>query len=397
MSDVYAPPMTDLRGPKSRFIYSSLQLAVWTAFGYQTFQAPLKKSLVALTGQVATYSRSTPATFTDQDGMTRTAQVNQARMNGMRCVTNLVTNSQTIGGTGWTTHTVTAAQNAVADPFGGNTAATLTGTSSDSYVAGSWVAPTGAVLVFSVWLRVASGSTSVSLYLTGAGNGSSNPTLTTTWQRFSMSVTTTSAATQNYQIGGGSSFGNGVVIQAWGAQLENVSGQAIQTVGDYVPTGTGGPVFGPQLNQNPGPFTSNTGFQGSGSTVPTAVASGGNLVISYAAAVNYAMYGAYLPTVAGVTYTLSIGVVGTSYGGVITAYVATTVGGNNILNGQVLGSSGATSFQFTATTANTWVAVSNQTNSSAGTITLSSLSLAQSLYSGAGVDSRSTQAQALTA
>jgi hypothetical protein len=114
----------------------------------------------------------------------------------------------------------------VADPFGGNTAwqfiydGTATGRIEQTVIAAVQK------YTFSIWLRVASGTATVNL---GVGAAGSNFTVTTTWQRFS--ITEDSVVSFVYPR---VRCDSALTIQAYGAQTE------ISDFGptDYIPTTT---------------------------------------------------------------------------------------------------------------------------------------------------------------
>lgn len=138
---------------------------------------------------------------------------------------NLATNSELVGGTGWTNNTMTVSTNSIVAPNGSTTASSLTSTSSDGFSYGiTGTVASGATFTFSIWLKAPS-TTNINLYMgrNGTSNYQSFPiTVTTTWTRFTATFTT-SGTTIAYLIGGGASITNGEVIHAWGAQVNNGS------------------------------------------------------------------------------------------------------------------------------------------------------------------------------
>jgi hypothetical protein len=107
---------------------------------------------------------------------------------------------------------------AITAPDGTTTANSFTATSSDSYLTQS-PSPaliTGLSYTFSIWLKAAS-ATTIGI---GIGNLYSTVSVTTTWQRFSKTVTY-DASGSRVIIGGFSTFpSTSPVIYAWQAQLE---------------------------------------------------------------------------------------------------------------------------------------------------------------------------------
>jgi hypothetical protein len=184
------------------------------------------KSLVdRVTGQsLVSFARAagtSGATFTGSDGVLRTA------------VSNLLLRSEAIATSPWFNSNVTLTNNTsdVLDPVDGSTATKVVSTGSSSAF-GQPVTLTAAIYAGSVWLRSSTGNISAQLivYLGGApftNIGTTNVTITTTWQRFSVITSAATAASYNIQL---NNIGAGTVY-AWGAQLEQAS-----TVGEYIPT-----------------------------------------------------------------------------------------------------------------------------------------------------------------
>ena len=100
----------------------------------------------------------------------------------------------------------------------------------------------GDKVTFSVWLKVPSATLGpISIYII---NGSTNPqssiTVTTSWQRFSVSTVVLQGSPVTFvQIGtGGMAFPAGQVLHIWGAQLERWA-----SASSYVATTNNAPVF----------------------------------------------------------------------------------------------------------------------------------------------------------
>ena len=212
-----------------------------------TFHAKLKRTLIQDVGSgVPTFTRSTTATVTDFEGVVWTAGVNEARFNGMRRIQNLLLQSQLIGGASWANSNVSLTTNSAAAPDGTMTATSLVATAAFGRTQQVVTATANTVYTFSAWVRVPSGTTTMILqsydgttyYYTTLNVGA-------TWTRVSRTVTTSGTATSlTIQITDNSGSG-WVGVQVWGAQLENVTGQSVQTVGDYVSTGVlAAPYYG---------------------------------------------------------------------------------------------------------------------------------------------------------
>jgi RHS repeat-associated protein len=146
-------------------------------------------------------------------------------------LTNILPNSQQLNGPGWGVANGSVAINTGGAPDGTTTAATVTATanSSDTYAADTVSNPSlydGETVTGSVYLRVASGTLNTQIYLVNVGNAgwgvpaSIAITVTTTWQRFSVTGTNQNGLSELLlQIGGAGSITNGQSIQVWGAQM----------------------------------------------------------------------------------------------------------------------------------------------------------------------------------
>ena len=136
--------------------------------------------------------------------------------------TNLVLRSEAIATSPWFNANVTLTNNTsdVLDPAGGSTATKVVATGSSSAF-GQPITLTAAIYAGSIWLRCATGTVSAQLivYLGGSpftNIGTTNVTITTSWQRFSVVTSTATAASYNLQL---NAIAAGTVY-AWGAQLE---------------------------------------------------------------------------------------------------------------------------------------------------------------------------------
>ena len=130
--------------------------------------------------------------------------------------------------------------NASTDPIGGSTATEWSWPGGTDTYLFQYMADTpivGATYTFSVWLRVASGTLNTFLGIDKQSSTSvatQAVTVTSSWQRFSVSYTVASGVTQLAGlIGGFASLESAGAMYLWGAQLE--TGSAPQT---YVPTTT---------------------------------------------------------------------------------------------------------------------------------------------------------------
>ena len=195
------------------------------------------KSLVdAVTGaQLVTFTRASSGTFVGSNGLIQTAATNEPRFDhnpttgeslGLlveQARTNLVLRSEAIATSPWFAGANTTLSNntgEVLDPAGGSTATKVV-VSGGTGAFGQSVTLTAAIHTGSIWLRCATGTISASLivYLGGSpftNIGTTNVTITTTWQRFSVVTSTATAAVYNLQL---NTIAIGTVY-AWGAQLE---------------------------------------------------------------------------------------------------------------------------------------------------------------------------------
>ncbi|MBI2439308.1 MAG: hypothetical protein HYV45_01755 [Candidatus Moranbacteria bacterium] len=209
-----------------------------------SFEAPLTTSLDLIRGMgVATFSRADGAdrraTVTDFENLIRPVKSGEARFEGARRVENFISYSETFDNAAWGKQgsvSVTANQATAPD---GSLAADLI--SIGSYASGDAIGRsfgsgnlTGKY-VFSVWLRADSDLTAgISI-----GRASQNPSnsqsvsLTTTWKRFSVSFTNDGVEQTIY----GNLYGQNQTFYAWGAQLEEVTGQDNQNPSEYVSCG----------------------------------------------------------------------------------------------------------------------------------------------------------------
>lgn len=114
--------------------------------------------------------------------------------------------------------TVTA--DATQAPDGTVTADRLTGGSSDGYVVQTYGVTSGITYTASVWMRADTPvATNIYLYTGGANQAIVNVNVTTSWQRFNITLPATATAAVSFQIGGSGSLANRSVY-LWGAQLE---------------------------------------------------------------------------------------------------------------------------------------------------------------------------------
>lgn len=153
---------------------------------------------------------------------------------------NLLLWSQAFDNAAWSRSNIAApTADTIVAPDGTTTAEALIA-SADAFTAQTILLGTalsGALVTFSVWLKVPSGTKTISIFLSDFSGGSilgQSVALTTTWQRFSVTKLI-GAITGNgpvAQIGGGGTWTTGEV-DVWGGQLERGA-----VVNNYITTTT---------------------------------------------------------------------------------------------------------------------------------------------------------------
>jgi hypothetical protein len=153
---------------------------------------------------------------------------------------NLLTQTEAFDNAAWTKSSGSITSTAVTDPLGGSTADEFTSSGVNGYVAlaTAVTVDTNINYTFAVWLKVPSGTNSVQIGIVTSGLGniqSTSVTVTTAWQRFSISGSTGANASAKVIIGGGTTIGTGEVVHIWGADLrvtnDGVGLPAYQRVG----------------------------------------------------------------------------------------------------------------------------------------------------------------------
>ncbi len=147
---------------------------------------------------------------------------------------NLLKNSEQFNSSGWASGSISTATNNDDAPDGNHTADTLTATGGGANIyQDSGIAAANTTFTGSVWMKVTSGSQPVTLklYPSSGTSFTSAVTVTTAWQRFSVTGTfgASDTGTTRFQLTG---ILNGAAIIVWGAQLERSI-----VLGPYVATG----------------------------------------------------------------------------------------------------------------------------------------------------------------
>lgn len=150
-----------------------------------------------------------------------------ARLTGAEAAsawTNLVVAESDFTNAAWNKTSVTVTANATAAPDGSITADKLTATGADSYLQQSSVA-VGASTAFkyALWLK-ADAATSLQISARGGTTlttlGTATCSVTTAWQKFTVTGTTGATdTTVQIFVGGSSTFATGAVVYAWAADV----------------------------------------------------------------------------------------------------------------------------------------------------------------------------------
>lgn len=157
----------------------------------------------------------------------------QLRLEDQR--TNLALRSQDFANSAWVKNDLSAAT-LVAAPDGTLTGHRYTCLLSDASLSQVFTPSAAVNHTNSIWLRVPSGTWNLDIYLIRTASGvitSKTAALTTAWQRFDLTGSLPDTSTHQFQIGGGTTWANGVAVEVWGAQFE-----AGAFASDYIPTTT---------------------------------------------------------------------------------------------------------------------------------------------------------------
>ena len=262
------------------------------------FSAPLKKNLGPSIGNVTpTFTRNSIATVIDHSGVVSTCLANEARFNGMRRVENLAPLSTTTSmfsiavavtlGTGATQyktgHTATTVTKSSVSA-GARAQRNITGVTGKMYLATMRVLkPLSSTGDFCALVEGATMAHTVFNPFTGAvtyTTGFTNSWVITdpdnpAWWRIGFliapGVTVAPAFYPAWNSDGSANestaIGSGYTYTVDGLQIEDVTGQLVQTPGEYVCKGIGGPNYGPELGILP--YVARGTVTGSGTYVAT--------------------------------------------------------------------------------------------------------------------------------
>lgn len=217
-------------------------------FGGLVFYASLETTLVPSIGNAPSFTRNATASVTDFWGLIRTAKVGEARFDGARRIENLVAYSEDLANDYYTKNASGTGiipivnSNYATAPDGTLTAdrlqfdlgATPATAISRLYRVSLSTAPDN---IISIFFRTADESTKT-LYIIGGQSVYELATVTGDLTRFYLPPTSYYAYAQiQFGLDGSLSTSDTADIIAWGAQVEDVTGQSVQTVGEYVSSG----------------------------------------------------------------------------------------------------------------------------------------------------------------
>lgn len=262
---------------------------------YADFFAPLKNSLVLSRGTGdPTFTRATSATVTDFEGIIRTVKSGEARFEGARRVENLLTYSEDFSNGIWVkipSAISSITSDASLSPIG-TLADRVNFINQDDWdlsLNQIISVPAGAKIVNSFYAKAEGEDIGkvirvrMKRHISGTYVGSDkNITLTGSWVRYENSVTLNSS--NNALITEYSSpVGGCTSALLWGVQNEIVSGQSVQTPGDYVSTNvlTSAPYHGANVDgvkyfttQNGNTISSNVVSEATGAAIADATLKG---------------------------------------------------------------------------------------------------------------------------
>jgi|SRR5579859_2150808 len=207
--------------------------------------APWLAFLAALNGKSGTFLLGDPLASSPIGGAAGTPSVNGSGQTGKTLVIQNLTGSlaagdyiglgsenrllfsQAFDNAAWQLNLVTRpTADTIVDPAGGTTAEALVSTASGAFVFQNLPVPSyvpGQKYTFSIWLKAPAGARSLEINISDAAPTSVDFTcsLTTSWQRFSVTFTAGSSGAPQVQIGHSiNPWPSGIEIDAWGAQVE---------------------------------------------------------------------------------------------------------------------------------------------------------------------------------
>lgn len=144
---------------------------------------------------------------------------------------NLVPQSEDFSHADWVKTGTSQTASGVTDPFGGTLAKTVTSSTGNGTIRTVILPDGGAsgfVLNLSIWARVASGTQTLRFVFvrsdTDGPLSAENRTITTTWARYDFKATIAEGVNVGIRFGGESTWGSGVAIDLFGAQVNAMPG-----------------------------------------------------------------------------------------------------------------------------------------------------------------------------
>lgn len=256
-------------------------------------------------GVTFTETRSTTGTFTDWEGVVRTALVNEARFNGLRRVQNLVQVTSDGDYSGWLANNATLVSSVTGpDPFGGNRAGLYTVNNSGFYRinATTNVGLAGRTYVGTMWVQGVGASIGKSLSVWLFENGATPSvviTLSAGWQRVVVvRANATGGSDIRFGVNEGGTLVNGDQVRVYGGMIQDVTGQSNQNPSEYVSVGVlpspwnGAGVDGVKYftTQNGNTVAANVVTAGTGAALPNGATYLQGLLIEPNAATNLALW-----------------------------------------------------------------------------------------------------------
>ena len=189
-----------------------------------------------------TFTRASTRTYFDSAGVLSTAAINTPAIDydpvTLACRglsiwearTNLVIRSDDLTNAYWSNLINVSVTPGVADPDGGTTAVTLTATAASMVFGKAETATAGVIYTTSMWIRRRTGSGVISLYAGDNTPISITGSVTSTWQRLSVTGTATGSTTCRCYVALGTS---GDAVDVCRMQLE-----AGSSASPYIPTTT---------------------------------------------------------------------------------------------------------------------------------------------------------------
>jgi hypothetical protein len=160
---------------------------------------------------------------------------------------NLLKYSEDFSHADWVKNNVSISANITTGPDGTSTADRLTATTGDCYVVQSVSGASPGVYTFSVWIRIDSGTIPFDVAINngyGYSGSSQTLTLTSSWQRFSVTAYCYAGADLTVVFGRTNGIPPGAAVYAWGAQLNRG-----YTADAYVTTTSSGITGTPRLHK----------------------------------------------------------------------------------------------------------------------------------------------------